>query len=152
MPDNFLYLGLINILFPYAKVIHCRRDPVDTCLSCYFQQFSGDYPYSYDLKNLGSYYNLYSHLMQHWSDTLTIPMHEIEYETLISSPEATIKQLLYFCNVTWNESCLNFNNLERAVTTASSHQINKPLYNKSVHRWKNYRIHIQPLINILGKP
>ncbi len=149
MPDNFQYLGLINILFPKAKIIHCRRNAVDTCLSCYFQQFSGDYPYSYDLNNLGSYYNLYRKLMQHWFDTLTIPVHEIEYEALVTSPENTIKQLLSFCNVTWNESCLNFYRLERAVSTASAHQINQPMYKKSVNRWKNYRNEIKPLIDIL---
>ncbi len=149
MPDNFQYLGLINLLFPQAKVIHCTRDPYDTCLSCYFQQFSGDYPYSYDLENLGSYYNLYQHLMNYWSDTLTIPVYKFEYETLVASPAKSISALLDFCSVKWDESCLQFNQTKRTVTTASAHQINQPLYKKSVNRWKNYQNHIQSLTKIL---
>jgi len=149
MPDNFQYLGLINILFPQAKVIHCRRNAFDTCISCYFQQFSGDYSYSYDMKNLGTYYNLYNNLMDHWRSTLTIPMYEVDYESLTSAPEKTIRELLDFCNVSWNKSCLNFDKSKRAVTTASAHQINQPLYKKSVNRWKNYQSHIDDLINTI---
>jgi len=149
MPDNFLYLGLINILFPKARVILCSRNPYDTCLSCYFQQFSGDYPYTYNLENLGHYYNYYQLLMAHWKNTLTIPIIEVKYETLINESKTTVEQLLEFCNLEWDENCLSFNKSSRIVTTASAQQVSKELYNTSLNRWRHYETYLTPLFSAL---
>lgn len=149
MPDNFQYLGMINILFPHAKIIHCTRNPIDTCLSCYFQQFSGHYPYAYSLDNLAHYYSSYKALMLHWQQHLSIPIFEINYETLIEDKENSIRKLLEYCRLSWDENCLEFNKSNRAVTTASTHQVSKALYKSSAGRWRNYEPHIGELIDQL---
>lgn len=149
MPDNFQYLGLINILFPKAKIIHCTRDPHDTCLSCYFQQFSGDYPYAYKLENLGYYYNHYRDLMLYWKKTLTIPIIEVKYETLVGESRATVEGLLEYLNLVWDENCLSFNQSSRVVTTASAQQVSKVLYNTSINRWRHYEVFLSSLSNAL---
>jgi len=149
MPDNFQHLGLINILFPKAKVIHCTREPYDTCLSCYFQQFSGDYPYAYNLENLGYYYKHYQHLMAYWKNTLTIPIIEVKYETLVCESRATVERLLEHCNLGWDENCLSFNQSSRVVTTASAQQVSKALYNTSINRWRHYEAFLSPLLKVL---
>ena len=150
MPDNFLYLGLINILFPQAKIIHCTRNPYDTCLSCYFQQFSGHYPYAYQLDNLAHYYKAYQKLMSYWHDNLTTPIFELNYETLIEDKENVIRKLLEHCQLDWHEDCLEFNKSSRAVTTASTQQVGKALYKTSVDRWRNYESFLDPLISGLS--
>lgn len=149
MPDNFQYLGLINILFPKAKIIHCIREPYDTCLSCYFQQFSGDYPYAYKLENLGYYYNHYRNLMDYWNKSLTIPIIEVKYETLITESRATVEELLEYCNLGWDNNCLSFNKSSRVVTTASAQQVSKALYNTSINRWRHYEAFLSPLSKTL---
>lgn len=150
MPDNFLYIGLISILFPYAKIIHCTRNPIDTCLSCYFQQFSGDYSFAYQLENLAHYYNLYQKLMSHWKDSLQIPMFELNYEELVSDKESVIRKLQTYCDLKEHQACHEFNKSSRAVTTASSEQVGKEMYYTSVERWRNYELHLKPLINGLN--
>ena len=150
MPQNFLHLGLIDLLFPNAHVIHCRRDPIDTCLSCYFQNFSGNHPYAYSLTDLGKYYRLYRKLMNHWKKVLRIPFHEINYEDLVENQERETRKLLEFCGIDWNDACMDFQNTRRTVATASYNQVRKPIYTKSVNRWKNYENHIGRLINTLG--
>ena len=150
MPDNFIYLGLINILFPQSKIIHCTRNPLDTCISCYFQQFSGNHPYSYDLDNLGHYYNMYRDLMCYWNKTITTPLYNMNYEALIKDQDLEIRKLIEFCGLGWDDKCLDFKNSKRTVTTASSHQVNKSLYDTSIERWRNYSTHIASLSKILN--
>ena len=149
LPGNFMHLGLIELLFPDAHVIHCMRNPVDTCLSAYFQDFSSNHPYAYDLENLGVYYKGYLKLMEHWRKVLTIPLLEINYEDLIADQEQVSRSLLEFCGLKWDESCLRFHKTERFVRTASYDQVNRPLYKQSVARWKNYESHLQPLLAAL---
>ena len=149
MPGNFRYLGLIELLFPGAHVIHCLRDPLDTCLSCYFQDFSRTHAYSYDLAHLGAYYNDYLRMMAHWTSVLKIPVIDVRYEDLIADQEAVSRELIEFCGLEWDESCLQFHETKRFVATASYDQVRRPLYKKSVARWKNYEAHIGPLIEAL---
>ena len=149
LPDNFIHLGLINILFPDAKIVHCIRNPADTCISCYFQQFSGDYPYAYNLENLGNYYLMYNKIMKYWKETLSIDIHEVKYENLVTNKEKEIRKLIEFCGLDWHDSCLDFSKSKRVVTTASSHQVDKSLYKTSVNRWKNYASYTDSLIKIL---
>lgn len=149
LPGNFMYLGLIELLFPDARIIHCIRNPADTCLSAYFQDFSSNHPYAYDMENLGSYYQGYLKLMAHWRKVLTLPMLEINYEDLIENQEPLSRKLVEFCGLQWHESCLQFHKTQRFVRTASYDQVNRPLYRQSLARWKNYEKHITPLLTAL---
>jgi tetratricopeptide (TPR) repeat protein len=150
LPANYLYLGLIEQLFPEAKIIHCTRNPLDTCLSCYFQNFSRSHPYTYNLNDLAFYYNSYRQLMKHWENVSSLSIHTIEYENLVESPEDAVRRLLEFCGLEWDSRCLDFHNNKRYVGTASYEQVSKPLYQKSVGRWRHYKAHIRPLIDALN--
>jgi hypothetical protein len=145
MPQNFLALGLIALLFPEARVIHCLRDPLDTCLSCYFHDFTGYHPYAYRLEGLGFYYRQYQRLMRHWRAVLPIPMLDVVYEDLVADPEAGIRQLLAFCELDWDERCLRFYESERIVHTSSYQQVRRPIYKSSLGRWRHYAAHLEPL-------
>ena len=153
MPHNFLYLGLIDLLFPGARVIHCLRDPVDTCLSIYFQPFNGHFnalhPYAHDLRNLGRYYRLYQRLTAHWKSVLRVPLMEFQYEELVDNQEAMSRRLVEFCELDWDDRCLHFHEADRVVKTASHDQVRRPMYRKSVARWKNYEQFLGPLIDAL---
>ncbi len=145
MPQNFLYLWLIAIMFPGARVIHIRRDPLDTCLSCYFTDFNTGHGYKNDLGDLGSYYALYQALMAHWGNVLPIPILNVTYEELISDPETASREMVEFCGLEWNERCLEFHRHQRAVQTASVTQVRRPIYHSSVGKWRHYERHIEPL-------
>lgn len=145
MPTNFLYLGLINILFPQARIIHCRRDPMDTCLSNYFQLYSRGNYFCYGLTELGKYYKEYERLMSHWHTLFPNRIFDIQYETLVSNTEHEAKKLIEFIGLDWNEQCLEFHRTKRAVQTASNWQVRKPIYSQSVKRWKNYEPFLEPL-------
>jgi len=146
MPGNFLRLGLIHKLFPYARIIHVRRNPIDTCLSCYFQDFSGAHTYCYDLDDLVHYYKNYRRLMNYWRDHLPNPMLEVDYETLVAEPEAEVRRMLDFLELDWDDHCMQFYKNKRAVITSSHAQVQSPLYSRSIGRWHNYEKHIAPLI------
>lgn len=149
MPHNFLNLGLIQVLFPQASVIHCQREPIDTCLSCYFQNFGARHPYTNKLADLASYYKLYERMMQHWKDVLRIPILEIHYEDLIDNFEDQSRSIIEFCGLEWDDRCLRFHENKRIVKTASYSQVRKPIYKNSVGRWKNYEAFIEPLTSAL---
>lgn len=151
MPVNFLYLGLLALLFPNAHIIHCRRDPLDTCLSCYFQNFSGNHPYASDLHNLGQYYRQYQRLMEHWYKVLPVSVHTVDYETLVAEPEHTIRDMLSYVGLEWQDHCLQFHRTQRTVQTASLVQVRRPLYRTSVARWRHYDEYLQPLKAALGQ-
>lgn len=145
MPANYVHLGLINLLFPEARVIHCVRDPLDTCLSCYFQNFEYRHPYSEDLTSLGLYYREYQRLMEHWKSVLDIAFMEVRYEDLVADQEKISRELVAFCGLEWDEQCLRFYDTKRVVGTASHDQVRRPIYNRSIGRWKNYESHLGPL-------
>ncbi len=149
MPQNFLYLGLIALLFPGAKIVHCRRHPLDTCLSCYFQNFNAGQGYSNDLTTLGRYYNDYHRLMNHWRQNLPLEMVEIDYEALIDAPETTLRPLFDYLELPWDEGCLRFHENSQPVATASYQQVRQPLYRHAIGRWSHYRERLQPLIAAL---
>jgi len=149
--ENFVYLGLIATLLPRARVIYCRRDPLDVCLSCYFQNFQG-MDYSCSLQDIGSYYRQYERLMAHWGEVLPLPIFEVRYEDLLDRQEDVTRGLLAHCGLDWDEHCLTFYNTRHPVQTASTIQVRKPLSTKSVGRWKNYRSHLKPLLDVLEAP
>lgn len=150
MPHNFMALGLIDILFPGARVIHCLRDPVDTCLSIYSLPFSAVHSYAADLARLGAYYLQYQSLMAHWKKVLRIPILEVQYEEIVANQEEMSRKMIAFCGLEWNENCLHFYESKRVVTTPSYDQVRRPIYKKSVARWKNYESHLGQLIAALG--
>ncbi len=152
MPLNFLNLGLIFLLFPHARVIHCRRDPMDTCLSCYFQNFSTRNFFSFDLARVGLYYRQYERLMAHWESVLDWPMLEVRYEEHVAEPERVCREMLDFLELDWDPACLRFHESRHFMRTASKDQVRKPIYTSSSNRWRNYERHLGPLTEALAKP
>lgn len=150
MPQNFMHLGMIALLFPRARVIHCRRHPLDTCLSIYFQSFNRVHNYASRLTDLGHYYLEYLRLMAHWQSCLDIEILDLQYEELVGNPRETTRRLIDFAGLEWDEHCLRFHESDRLVITASYDQVRKPLYQDSKYRWKRYEKHLTPLIEVLG--
>lgn len=150
MPHNFLTLGVINLLFPSASVIQCKRSSIDTCLSIYFQHFNQHHSYSNSLEMLGRYYNLYADMMEHWKNTLDINIIELNYEDMIANPEEEMRKLLESCGIGWDPACLKFYENKRTVMTPSYDQVRRPIYKSSVAKWKKYEPHLQELIDHLG--
>jgi tetratricopeptide (TPR) repeat protein len=150
MPTNFFHLGLIALLFPKARVIHCRRDPLDTCLSCFFTDFKKCPPYHYRLEDLGLYYRLYLRLMEHWRAVLPLAMLEIQYEDLVGRPEELSRRMIDFCGLAWDDRCLRYYETRRPVQTLSVWQVRQPIYSTSIDRWKHYIQHLEPLLRALA--
>jgi tetratricopeptide (TPR) repeat protein len=151
MPLNFLHLGLIATLFPRARVIHCRRDPYDVSLSCLMQNFqNAGLCFTFDAGHLAAFYRQYERLMEHWRAVLPCSMFEIRYEHLVDNQEELTRKLVDFCGLSWDPGCLAFHQNPRTVTTASVLDVRTPIYTRSVGRWKNYRRHLQPLIEALA--
>lgn len=150
MPHNFRHVGLIWQLFPNARIIHCRRDPIDTCLSCYSISFNASHAYSNRLEDLAFMYGEYRRLMQHWRSSLPFNMIEVVYEELVHSPEEGSRRIVDFAGLEWNDNCLNFHKTKRAVLTASVDQVRRPVYDSSISRWKRFETHLRPLIDAMG--
>jgi tetratricopeptide (TPR) repeat protein len=150
MPDNYAYLGLIALLLPSAKLIHCRRDPLDTCVSCFTTQMAeGGHFYANDLATLGAYYRDYVSLMDHWHATLPLPIFDSSYEQLLDAPEEQSRKLIDFVGLPWDSAVLAFHETKRAVKT-NSPQVRQPLYKTSLGRWRRYAKHLGPLRSALG--
>ncbi len=146
---NFLYLGAIATLFPRARIIHCRRSPLDIGVSCYFQNFQ-HLNFAWSLEDIGVYYAEYEKLMAHWRQVLPVPIHEVRYEDLIANQEKVTRSLVSFCGLDWSPRCLAFYDNPRAVRTTSTLQVRKPLSKNSIGRWKRYRSYLDPLVKALG--
>lgn len=144
---NFFQVGLIAILFPKAAIIHCRRDPMATCLSCYFQNFKelSGMIWTNDLEDLGVFYRQYERLMAHWRAVLPGRMFEIDYEEMVSDQENMSRKLIQHIGLPWDDACLDFHKSKRGVRTASVSQVRKPIYTSSVAAWQNYEKHLAPL-------
>ncbi|MBZ9611551.1 tetratricopeptide repeat-containing sulfotransferase family protein [Rheinheimera maricola] len=146
LPLNFLYVGLIHLALPQAKIIHVQRNPIDHCYAIYKHLFADAYPFSYQLDELAQYYQAYQALMAHWQQVLPGVIHSVQYEDLISQPELQSKALFEHCGLSWTERCLQFHQHNRqASTTGSASQIRQPLYNSSVARWRYYQTELAPL-------
>jgi Sulfotransferase family/Tetratricopeptide repeat len=150
MPMNFLHLGLVRQLLPGARVIHTVRNPIDTCWSCFTQNFSGNNPFSYDLRHCGLFYRQYARLMDHWKRVLDVPMLDVVYEDLLADPERIVRAMLEFLGLPWDERCMKFHENKRVVNTASMDQVRRKLFTSSKGRWRRYEKHLGPLIEALG--
>jgi tetratricopeptide (TPR) repeat protein len=137
MPDNYLYLGLLSVMFPRAVFIHCRRDPRDVAVSCWMSDFR-ILPWANDFDHIASRVSQYRRLMDHWRAVLSVPLVEVDYEETVSDFESTARRLIAACGLDWEPACLEFYRTERPVRTASLAQVRQPIYQRSVARWKNY--------------
>lgn len=152
MWQNFEHIGLIELLFPRARVIHCLRDPVDTGWSCYQQSFgTAGPPFAYDLADIGHYYCQYRRLMDHWQKVSRLQMTEVVYENMVHDLEAESRRLVDFLGLDWEEQCLRFYENPRIVRTASHAQVKRPVYESSIGRSANYGPYLGPLKEALGE-
>jgi tetratricopeptide (TPR) repeat protein len=151
MPMNFLFAGLIHLVLPDARIIHMRRDPIDTCLSCFSKLFADRHLYSYDLGELGRYYRAYEMLMEHWRKILPPGfMLEVQYENLTANLDDEARRIVSHCDLEWDAACLSFHAADRSVRTASAAQVRQPIYRSSIGRWRGYEHLLGPLIEALG--
>ncbi len=145
-PSNFLFLGVIEMLFPRARVIHCIRHPLDTGLSCYFQNFAGQgIPFSYDLGDIAAHYNGYLETMAHWRRVSRLAVFPLVYEEMATGQESVTRALLEFLGLPWSPACLAFHTQDRLVSTASHAQVRRPMYRHSVGRYRAYEAHLDEL-------
>ncbi|MCA9300062.1 MAG: sulfotransferase, partial [Phycisphaerales bacterium] len=150
LPGNGMWLGLIHALFPEARVVHCRRDPIDTCLSCYCFEFAGALSFAYDLESLGRYHIEMDRLMSHWKAVLPMPIHDAVYEDLVTDLDTGARALVEFAGLPWDDACLRFHEAERTVRTASMDQVRRPIYTSSVRRADRFGARLDPLRRALG--
>lgn len=150
LPHNFMSVGMIHLIFPNAKIIHCRRHPVDCALSCFKSSFSEFHAYATDLEFLGQYFQEYWELMKHWRALLPDRMHEVFYEDTVVNTEAVARGMIEHIDLEWDENCLDHTSSKRDVSTASQWQVRQPIYTSSVAKWKNYEKHLEPMIKAMG--
>jgi hypothetical protein len=149
-PLNFSNLGLIALMFPRARILHCRRDPVDTCLSCYFQYFHKHVDFSFDLIDIAAVYRDYRSLMDHWSEHLPLQILNVDYEAVVADYGAESRRIIEFCGLPWDDTCLAYPTSETPVRTASKWQVRQPIYDSSVARARKYAAHLGPLFEDLA--
>ena len=148
-PVNFLYLSLIALALPDARIIHLRRNPMDVCYAIYKTLFRMAYPFSYDLADLGRYYLAYDRLMTHWRGVLPGRFLDVDYEELVADQEAVSRRLVAHCGLDWQEACLFFERNASPSLTASAAQARQPIYRSSVGLWKRYAQDLAPLADVL---
>ena len=150
MPENYFFLGFIQRILPGSHIIHCRRDPIDTCLSIFFQRFGPRLVYAMDLEFCAKQYMIYTKVMEHVTEKLGVTVHDAVYEETTSKPEESIRAILNHIGLPFDQACMDFHKSKKSVHTASATQIRQPMYTSSTQRWKNYEKHIGPLIEALG--
>lgn len=151
MPYNWRHLGLISLMFPNARVVHTVRDPLDTCISCYFHEFTGSHEYAQDLAALGTYTRETTRLMAHWKSVLPISVHDFVYEDLLADQETVTRALIDFVGLDWDDACMRFHENRRAAVTHSNEQVREKVFTTSRGRHQNYAAHIGPLVEALGE-
>jgi hypothetical protein len=150
MPGNFNFVGLIHAILPKARIIHSRRHPVETCLSCYRILFAEGHQWTYNLNELGRYYRRYWDLMKHWREQFPGVMYEVRYEDNVNDVEGQARALINYLELEWNDACLSFYDTDRPVKTASASQVRKPIYKTSTNRWRKYETYLKPLLDEIG--
>ena len=150
MPHNWLHLDLVAQILPRARVIHCVRDPLDTCLSCYSKNFAATHDYATSLESLGRFRIEQDRLMKHWKTALPLPISTVSYEDLVCDPEPIVRRLIEFCGLPWHPDLMSFHESERAIGTASYDQVRRPLYTSSVGRASHFAAHLGSLEAVLA--
>lgn len=150
MPQNFRFVGAIGIMLPRAKIIHCYRSPLDNCWSIYKNLFAEGHPYSYDLDELGKFYSYYRALMEHWNAVLPGFIYNLAYERLVADPRVEIAGLLSFCDLPFDQRCVDFHQCERAVHTMSAAQVKRPINADSIESWSRFEKYLEPLVRGLS--
>jgi Flp pilus assembly protein TadD len=149
---NYRHLGLLAVLFPQGRIIHCRRHPLDTGLSCFSLALMPHvHPWAADLESIGKVHLSYERLMRHWQDELAVPVLDVPYEGLVADPEPWTRRIVEFCGLPWDDRCLRFHERGRVVKTASYDQVTRPIYTSSVGRWKGFDRHLAPLKRVLAE-
>lgn len=148
-PLNYLYLGLIRLALPCAKVVHVRRNPMDSCYGMYRTLFRAGYPFSYDFSDMATYYLAYRRLMAHWQELLGDWFLDVSYEALVEDQEQVSREMIEFCGLEWQESCLEFHRNVSPIATASSAQVRQPVYRDALQRWRRYESELEPLTSML---
>ena len=148
-PLNFRWIGVIKILFPNSKIIHCSRNPKDNCLSIFKNFFEGGLPFGYNQKELGTYYNLYLNLMNFWKEKFPSSIYNAQYEKIIEDPKNEIKNMIKFCNLNWEENCLKFYDNRTPIKTLSTAQARKPIYKSSKNSFKKFAPYLSDLNKLI---
>ncbi len=148
-PNNFVHVGLLQLILPNAKIINARRHPLDSCYGSYKQLFAQGQPFTYDLIEIGEYYLQYQRIMDHWHDVLPGKVLDVQYEEVVADLDGQVRRILEHCELDWEDSCLRFHETDRSVKTASSEQVRRPIYSSSVNTWRNYEAHLGALIETL---
>jgi tetratricopeptide (TPR) repeat protein len=151
LPGNVYRVAMIAVLFPGARIIQCRRDARDTCLSCYFQHFAAGNLFSYDLANCGHEYRATERLLDHWRGAAGARILDVQYEKLVTETERESRRMIEFLGLEWEAKCLQFHENRSPVMTSSVWQVRQPIYHRSVGRWKHYAKHLGPLIKVLQR-
>jgi len=151
MPNNFIHIGLIKTILPNAKIIDTRRDPMDTCFSCFKQFFARGQLFTYSLEDLGNYYTDYIRAMDHWHNIYGKDIFTVHYDNVINKTEDTIRELIDYCNLPFEQECLEFYKSSRPVKTPSAEQVRQPIYKSGLNYWKNYEEHLSPLKKIIDE-
>jgi len=149
MPNNTPTIGFLHLILPNAKIIDARRYPLDSCLSCYRQLFARGQTFTYDLTDIGEYFLQYERMMDHWHDVLPGRALTIQYEDMVTDFENQVRRMLAYCELPFEEACINFHETERPVRTPSSEQVRQPIYSNSINRWKKYEQYLGELIEVL---
>jgi hypothetical protein len=151
MPLNFMFVGLIHLALPNARIINLRRNPLDTCVSCFSLLFTGSQPFAYDLAEVGRYYRGCERVMDHWHQVLPPGvMIDVQYEDLVDDLEGEGRRVLRHCGLEWEDACRDFHDTERAVRTASLMQVREPVYRRAIGSWQRYAKYLGPLADALS--
>lgn len=150
MPNNFPAIGLLHLVLPNCKIIDARRYPLDSCLSCYRQLFARGQSFTYDLTDIGEYFLQYQRMMDYWHEVLPGRCLTVQYEDMVTDFDNQVRRLLDYCELPFEESCVNFYATERPVRTASSEQVRQPVYTRSINFWRNHESHLDELKEVLA--
>jgi len=151
MPNNFMHIGLIKLILPNAKIIDARREPFACCFSGYKQLFAEGQEFSYDLNDIGHYYQAYEKLMSHWDRVLPGQILRVQHEDLLDDLEGQVRRILDYCGLEFDAKCLTFYKTKRVIKTPSSEQVRQPLYRSAMEQWRSYQEHLGPLFKALGR-
>lgn len=149
LPNNFVHVGFLELALPNARVINAKRHPLDSCLGGFKQLFARGQPFTYDQFEIAEFYIEYQRIMDHWHEVLPGRVLDVQYEDVVDDLETQVRRILEYCDLPWNDACLRYYENERAVKTASSEQVRKPIYSSAKHRWRHYEKHLGPMIEVL---